>query len=227
MASLARVLSRLVAPQGNLPVLDEGDRNGLVATTGLAPGDGDHLEGDWLTLVAPVRPALARLEAWQLGAAAQGGALAWWTNSDDPWRRAEIAALVADPARRLGAGFDVAPTVVAVGPPGALEAPRVAVGVVDSYTEWLPLRSRDTQAAFGFNAPAARAPQAILLAVPPSGGHLTEDGVAVMLAELRALVVARGARAADVRDLSPVLPTILTPSEPRFDLFGPAETFLS
>ena len=43
----------------------------------------------------------------------------------------------------------------------------VAVGLIDAFSEAIPLPQRQTTAAFGFNAPAARAPQAILLAVPP------------------------------------------------------------
>ena len=35
---------------------------------------------------------------------------------------------------------------------------RVVAGVVDAYSETVPMSQRDTHAAFGFNAPAARAP---------------------------------------------------------------------
>ena len=44
----------------------------------------------------------------------------------------------------------------------------VAVGLVDSWAKAVPQRAQRTTAVFGFNAPAARPPQAILLAEPPT-----------------------------------------------------------
>ena len=120
------------------------------------------------------------------------------------------------------------PFFAAVGPAGALSQERVAVGIVDSYAEVLPLRARDTHAAFGFNAPLARAPQAILLAVAPSPDEeLTEDSVGVMLAELRELMVARAATPDDLDLLQPITPSVIAPAVSPYDLFDPSSRFLA
>ncbi len=229
VASLARAISRLAAPQGRLPVLVEWDREALAAASALSTQDEAILEEDWLTVVAPVRPALAAIEAWRLDAAARGGAsLQLWASGEDPWQRDSIAQFAADAAGRTGFGFDVPPFFAAVGPAGALSQERVAVGIVDSYAEVLPLRARDTHAAFGFNAPLARAPQAILLAVAPSPDEeLTEDSVGVMLAELRELVVARAATPDDLDLLQPIAPSVIAPAVSPYDLFDPSSRFLA
>jgi hypothetical protein len=229
VASLARAISRLAAPQGRLPVLVEWDREALAAASALSTQDEAILEEDWLTVVAPVRPALAAIEAWRLDAAARGAAsLQLWASGEDPWQRAAIAQFAADATARTGFGFDVPPFFAAVGPAGALSQERVAVGIVDSYAEVLPLRARDTHAAFGFNAPLARAPQAILLAVAPSPDEeLTEDSVGVMLAELRELMVARAATPDDLDLLQPIAPSVIAPAVSPYDLFDPSSRFLA
>ena len=208
VAGVARALSSLVAPQGNLPILAVWPRDAL---TGLAPLDAaaSTIEDEWLTVVAPVRSALARLEAHQLDARAREvEPLFVWASHTDPWRRSDIAAGAADPATRTPFGYRLNPFVAAFGEVDALAGAGVAVGLVDSYSETVPLPQRDTHAAFGFNAPAARAPQAILLAVPPNADEpLTDADVAVMLGELRELVVARGARMPGLVELGGLLRT--------------------
>ena len=42
--------------------------------------------------------------------------------------------------------------------------------VIDDYTEVVPVADTTTALAFGFDAPGARPPQSILLAVPPVAG---------------------------------------------------------
>ncbi|MGB3956139.1 MAG: hypothetical protein WBL05_12800 [Brooklawnia sp.] len=223
--SIARAVATLAAPQGNLPVLVKWPTSRLLQTAELTSRDPTRWEGEWLTVVAPTRPALARLEAYQLAAEAAGGeALTVWANSGDPWLTEEIAELIA-----FGGGLGGTPPgyACAVGPGDALAGEDVAVGVVDAYAEVLPLRRRDTHAAFGFNAPLARAPQAILIAVPPNAGdRLTDDDVAVMLTELRALLVARAATASDRVD--EVLPTGLPwlGADEAVRLFDPATRFM-
>lgn len=224
--SWARALSALVSPQGNLPILGDWSTADLAAVAPLSPGDPATLGDAWLTVVAPVRPALARVEAFQLRAEAEDGhALAAWVSSPDPWLKAEIEALAAA-ERGLGG---VAPSFTcAFGPPGALDGERVAVGVVDSYTELVPLRARDTHAAFGFNAPLARAPQAILLAVAPNEGDpLTDDDVAVMLRELRELVAARAATPADLVEDGLALRTTWIPEDAPVGILEPAHRYVN
>lgn len=223
--SIARAIATLAAPQGNLPVLVKWPTARLSQAAGLAPRDATSWAGQWLTVVAPTRPALARLEAYQLAAEAAGSAgLKVWANSDDPWLTTQIAELT----DQGGGLFGTPPGYAcAVGPGDALAGEAVAVGVVDAYAEVLPLRRKDTHAAFGFNAPLARAPQAILIAVPPNAGDpLTDDDVAVMLTELRELMVARAATASDRVD--EVLPAGLPwlGADEAVHLFDPPTRFM-
>lgn len=222
VAGLARALSSLVAPQGNLPILTSWDRDAL---TGLAPlhPAASTIEDEWLTLLAPVRSTLARIEAHQLDARSrQVDPLLAWASHADPWRRSDIATGAADTATRTPFGYRLEPFVAAFGEVDALSGAMVAVGLVDSYSEIVPLPQRDTHAAFGFNAPRARAPQAILLAVPPNADEpLTDDDVAVMLAELRELVVARGARMPDLVEAGGLLRTTWIPQDEPVSVLDP------
>jgi hypothetical protein len=68
---------------------------------------------------------------------------------------------------------------------------------------------RTTMTAFGFNAPAARAPQAILLAVPPRPRQRLDDELLwQIVAETRELAHARAARVEDLGDLQALTPTM-------------------
>lgn len=196
MQSLARALSQLVCASDVLPVLIEWDTATLQAQTGLVDRAQASLDEDWLTVVAPVRPPLARLEALQLGADAD--ALTAWTSSPgDPWRTDVVAEnLNRRQTESQGPSLMMPRLVVAYGPSGALKTATVAAGVVDVFSESVPMPQRNTYAAFGFNAPAARAPQAILLAVPPVVGlRLDDPTLEQVLQETRELTVARTLRA--------------------------------
>lgn len=237
VAGLAEQLSALVSPQTTLPILPhwttaalrEAVDDSATATRAnpvpLAAQQASRFQDDWLTVVAATRPALARLEAQLLGPA---GGLAIWGTGEDPWRRDQIAALLATDHTRKGDGFAVTPYTAVIGPDGALDAEELAVGVVDSYSEWLPMRARDSHAAFGFNAPRARAPQAILIAVSPERGtDLTADLLAIILSELRASLVARTASPDQMREVAAILPSVLVPHESPYQLFGPAVDFVA
>ena len=84
VSELATAIGALVAPEGPLPVfarLPAAAFDGLriePTTAGPAP----RLDPEWLEMVATVRPALARLEAVQLGQriASGGRPLRAWTN---------------------------------------------------------------------------------------------------------------------------------------------------
>jgi hypothetical protein len=221
VAALARTISSLAAPQANLPVLNGWDTATLSAATGLQALDAGTFEQSWLTTVATVRAPLARLEAFQLDAAARAApGLSVWASSGDPWQSIEVDQM--HQASRGVFGTAVPPFIAAIGPGGALGASTVAVGVVDSYTEVVPLRNRGTHAAFGFNAPLARAPQAILLAVPPNPGDpLTDDDIEVMLRELREVVVARTATMTDRADDSFLTRTTWLPADEPVSILDP------
>ncbi len=206
--SLARALSTLAAPQGNLPILIEWSLARLNEATGIAPQPRPGLDEAWLSIAAAVRPPLARIEAVQLDALRGGAApLTMWASGPDPWLVDEISAVQ---VARATEPIEQTPTPrfrAAFGPPTAFDGTSVAVGVVDAYTEMVPVPQRTTNAAFGFNAPAARAPQAILVAVPPSEGvRLEDDLLHEILAETRELLVARTATGEDLAELGDLLP---------------------
>jgi hypothetical protein len=204
---LLAALTDLVSPTGQLAVLSRLRRDTLPGQMQRAGTSG----AVWLTIVAAVREPLARLEMHQLSAptpANTGPALVGWSNKpDDPWqqdtmnRRRLVIAYTAE-------GLDLA-TLPASG--------TLAVGLLDRFTEFVPATDQTTGVAFGFNAPAARAPQAILLAVPPNpGGALDPETLRDIVSETRTLAHARMARPAEldvaVRGL---LPTALLPATGR------------
>jgi hypothetical protein len=86
----------------------------------------------------------------------------------------------------------------------------VAVAALDAWTDSVPSRSHTTMAAFGFNAPKSRAPQAVLLAVPPDPEQrLDNEGLLDVLLETRELVHARAARPTDLAGLPYASPSPL------------------
>jgi hypothetical protein len=136
--ALGERIRTLLAPVSGLPLICAGT---LPVTTS-TPG----LDRDWLELVAAVRPALARLEAHQL---------------QRPWPAAATA-----PDRLWTVPREGEQQVIVYGP-GLETAGPVAVALLDDWAETVPSSKHTTYAAFGFDAPRARAQQAILLAVPP------------------------------------------------------------
>jgi hypothetical protein len=81
--------------------------------------------------------------------------------------------------------------------------------MIDAFSEAIPVPQRTSTAAFGFNAPAARAAQAILLAVPPRPRQrLDSEVVQQIVAETRQLAHARTARIEDLGELQSLTPTM-------------------
>jgi hypothetical protein len=187
----------LVSPTGQLAI------TGAVRVTALPElARAETLDGDWLTVAAAVRPALAGLEMHQLVA---GRPLMSWTNRPgDPWQRD------ADDLRRLVVLY--APSGLGVATlPGST---RLAVASVDRFSEVIPDSGQLATAAFGFDAPAARAQQAILLAVPPvTTEPLDAKTLVDILAETRELAHARMARPTDLdEELRGLTPSALLPA---------------
>jgi hypothetical protein len=177
---------------------------GPLETEPAAAGGPPRLDATWLELVAAVRPPLARLEAHQALTAALGGPafVAVTNHPDDPW-------LQHVPPEAPGQR-DVPHFVAAYGPEALPAAGHVAVGVLDGWAEVVPHERHTAGAAFRFNAPGARAPQAILLAISPVGGEeLTEDGVLAAVAEARLTAQARMARAEDLGNLDVLVGGVL------------------
>jgi hypothetical protein len=177
----------LITPTGQVAYTGTTPASDLPA---VEPVDGeDGLDPTWLTVVAAVRPPLGRLEAHQLTTSTR---LRPWTNRPgDPWQT--------DPSdkRRLVAVYAVPQLDLAT------TAPRtpLAVAAVDRFSEVIPAAEQTTGAAFGFDAPAARPQQAILLAVPPVTTDTMDHQTLVhILADTRTLAHARMARPVDLDD---------------------------
>ena len=163
---------RTLAGRPDLPVLPIVSRALLPVlrrTAGL-----DHT---WLEIVAAVRPRLAPLEARQLDATLPDwpGAVAAPDASTDPWHSS-------------------GPVVVAYGPGVEDAGAVVAIAVLDGWTDSVPSPRHTTTAAFGFNAPKSRAPQAVLVTVPPDlSQRLDNAGLLDVVLETRELAHARTA----------------------------------
>lgn len=182
----------LVSPTGQLAI------TGPVPATALPDLHLAALDDEWLTVAAAVRPSLARLEVHQL--ASSDPFVAWSNRPADPWQRDETD-------RRHLVAVYAAPGVDP-------RTGRIAVGAVDRFAEVIPNQQQYAGAAFGFDAPAARAQQAILLAVPPiTAEPLDQDTVIDILVETRELAHARMARPVDLAgQFWGLAPTALLPA---------------
>jgi hypothetical protein len=193
-ADLLAAAAALVSPTGQVGVTSSMRSGDLPAVT----RDGE-LDGSWLTVVAAVRPRLAPVEVHQLTATVP--LQPWDTRPADPWQ-----------ADRT----DPRPLVVVYAPPEVdLGADvRTAVAALDRFSEVIPAAEQYTGVAFGFDAPAARAPQAILLAVPPDLTRPLDAGtLARIVTETREVAHARMARPVDVDDqFRALFPTALLPA---------------
>ncbi len=196
---LAAAIAALVSPTGQLAVCGQLRRADLPALSQLP-----DLDRQWLAYLAPVRPAMARLEAFQLAAgtaAGIGARLTSWTNRpQDPWQQnaADIRRLVtahAPASLDLGTGETF------------------AVGRLDRFAESIPGAEQTSTGAFGFDAPGARAPQAILLAAPPDLSKPLDAATLVTIAaETRLLARARMAMPSDLDEISGAAPLPLLPT---------------
>lgn len=178
-SAFADAIVALIAPEGGWPVFARVPESVLAGTVVDDPTIAPRLDPDWLEVVAAVRPALARFEAAQLGAGS--GRLAAWSNRPgDPWQTSTGPGLLA-----------VFGPAGAVGPPPSGQA-AVALAVIDRFAETIPATEHVAAVAFPHDLPPARAPQAIVLAVPPVVDEdLTTDTLIDVIGEVRALARAR------------------------------------
>ncbi|MFM7843878.1 MAG: hypothetical protein ACKPEY_06555, partial [Planctomycetota bacterium] len=201
---LADSLVQLALPQGKWAILLPWSSQAWTNSVGesvslqLAP----ELDQQWLTVVAPTRQNLARLESLQLSLERPLDALC--SHSSDPWCRQsiqEIQAKISNPTAdvknpmdrevRVWVGYGDAAVLNAAAQSGV----EVAVGLIDSFHESIPVPQVTTTAAFGFNAPASRAPQALRLAVSPVPRlQLDPEMLCEIVQETRELAHARSAR---------------------------------
>jgi hypothetical protein len=207
----AAALAELAVPDGRLAILARIPTADLPALQALAPDASTGLSGfdaEWVSTVAAVRQPMARLELLQLEAAldpATAPFRCWSDRRDDPWQTTvQPGPDGRRPASRMVALF---------GPQGVLSGADVALGLVDSWGETVPETEHLTTAAFGFNAPAARAPQAILLAVPPNASRVLDTAALVhMLAETRLAARARAADPGELAAAAAALPSAFLPA---------------
>jgi hypothetical protein len=212
VVNLAQALAQVAVPDGKLAITATWSAAALTSSAALDLGRADaDLDHDWLSVVAAVRPGLARLEALQLEAEfhKRFEPLSAWTNSPgNPWQTDVVEQNVIDRGAKKITEIKTPRFVAAYGPADAWQGAKVAAALVDQFSEAIPMAERQTFAAFGFNAPAGRAPQAILLAVPPrSERRLQDEDVLQILKETHQLVHVRGARPDDVT-AQPLAPTM-------------------
>ena len=203
LPQLTTLIRDLAAPAATVPVLGAATGETLTAATGTLTPE-PSLDKTWLELVAAVRPPLARVEAHQALARAHGAPqlTAVTNHPGDPWL---LGAPVEGPGNR-----NVPHLVIAYGPETPPPAGDVALGVLDGWAEVIPDERHTAGAAFRFNAPGARAPQAFLVAVTPVRGEdLTTEGVLATVAQARATAHARTARAEDLGNLDVLAAGIL------------------
>ncbi len=208
VSSLASAIASLAAPNARLAILACWSKNDLVQNTQLDPAQTEPaLNETWLTVVAATRSNLARLEAVQLEMVSP---LATWSSSPgDPWQTGIVKQNNDKREEASSLAMRMPRFVAAYGMEATWQGEKVAVGLVDAFSEAIPMRQRTTVTAFGFNAPSARAPQAILLAVPPKPQQkLDADLLLKIVAETRELAHARTARIEDLGDLQALAPSM-------------------
>ena len=225
---IAQAIADLVAPGGALPVFTRVRRAQVASVAGgaapltvepreampLAGNAGaarNRLDRTWLATVAAVRASAARVEAYGFESTWKSWpALYAWTNvPSDPWQQGAV--------RPDRVSSPPLPALVATyAPKGTLEiddATFVAVSLLDSWTETIPSEQHTVTAAFGFNAPASRPPQAILVAVPPKdNAPLDVAALLDILGETRELAHARMATLRDLHAYAAALPMTMVPS---------------
>ncbi|MCC2313608.1 hypothetical protein [Cellulomonas xiejunii] len=191
---LLAALAALVSPTGQIAItatLPPAVRPALTRDSTLAT--------EWLPVIAAVRERLAHVEAGQL----DGGApfTAWTNKPGDPWQTQ------AGDTRRQLVAYAPAGTDLSAADP-------LAVAAVDDFAEFVPDEQQTTAVTFGFDAPSARAPQAILLAVPPDLAVPLDDRALVeTVVGTRELAHARVARPADLAPgLRGMQPSALLPA---------------
>jgi hypothetical protein len=213
-------LARLHAVFGEgfpvLPLFTMPEPGGVSASmadrAALLHGD-DLAPLSWLHRMALVRPELDALSSALTAAEA--------LDRDVDLPRLEVLQLPHEPGRRwvAHAGADDGAATGTVGivvhAPGGLDPTRPVAGVVvDQWTETIPFGEETTGLTFQYDAPAARAPQAIVLAVP---GRLDADRwsferLLATVREAMALTRIRAVGPKELPDLGGFLPAVYLPA---------------
>lgn len=202
VADLVESIIALVGPEAGYPIFGVLPAASFVGVRAepVQVGQAQRLDPDWLEVVAAVRPALTRLEAAQLGELVRAGGRplrAWTSRPGDPWQTASVASEGTVPAGRLVAVFG--PQGVLPPRPKSTTVGTVGAAVIDRFAETIPETEHTASVAFPHDIPTARAPQAVLLAVPPAVDQpLTTEVLVDIVVETRDLTRARTTGAAAV-----------------------------
>jgi hypothetical protein len=201
-----------------------GDRDALLGKAAL--GQDDTAIAGWLTQLGCVREATARLADVLTAAEALGTSTGYAAADDD----LKLLQFPRDAAARWGAlppapGQVLRGTVAVVAhAPAALQAvaPDDAIAglFIDEWSETLPNSEQTTGMAFHFDAPGARPPQAVLLAVPadPAAEAWTLDALLATVTEAMALARLRAVRPQDLQGLGLILPGLFLSNNYRRDV---------
>lgn len=227
--TVARVHAIFGAAFPVLPVFTLGGYAGEVAAS-LAERatllDGDELAiAGWLPKLGCVHEGAGRLADVLSAAEARGLAL-----DGGDFQLVQMGAPGVTPVRRWGAlppaeGDDLRGVVaVAAYAPGSLQAVAPDSGFaglfVDEWSETIPSTEETTGLSFHFDAPGARAPQTMLLAVPsdPAAEQWTLDELLAVVDEALALARLRAVRPQDLHGLGNLLPGLMLSNNFRRDV---------
>jgi hypothetical protein len=173
-APVAARLKNLLGDRVPPPPAAVGSAGALGFGAAIRPFD---LDTGWLEPISAVRPEAAAIEAYQLAPGPGASSFHGYVSGLAPWS-------IPTPGNNQ--------TTILYGPPGALVGESVAVWGLGTWSEVVPSRDHQTHAAFGFNAPDSRAPQAVLSVVPPDLSRpLDEDDLVATIAWVRRLARAR------------------------------------
>ncbi|MFO1003028.1 MAG: hypothetical protein U0936_22070 [Planctomycetaceae bacterium] len=205
LSARAKLIAEVACADGKLSILSVWSNAAIKQFSEIQPDTPTgQPEEDWLTQVAAVRAPMARIESLQLQSLvrAEFKKLELRTNvPGDPWHSKYVRENSDSEDMNRRRGQSAPRLVAAFGKDGAWNSPQIAVGLIDDFGESIPLAKRQTYASFGFNAPASRPQQAILLAVPPQARtQLTHQVLLQTLLETRELTRARAVRPEDLRN---------------------------
>jgi hypothetical protein len=217
LADVVAAIQELAAG-GRAPTGGAADRTVPLLLPAAIAGTQPLGDPSWLPLVRRVRPAIDGCASTMDALAhAVGAPPAEWTADPaaDPWR--------GRPVDDAGARA----TTVVVRPSGTQAGALLAVAEIDAWSELVPgVVDQDDRwhgaevpvtLAVGFKAPAARAPQAIILAIPPADDvALDVDLVRVCVTEARLLARVRTLPRRSLGPLGAVLPSALLPAADRW-----------
>jgi hypothetical protein len=215
------VLPRFTAANAAALTASQGSRPALCAGDDLAPSS-------WLRRMALVRPGVERLARARSGAEL--------VRSGVVPKDLTVVQLPHTPGERwLALPYPAATAPdVPVAPQGELAIVADCSGTVnfsaplaglfcDAWSETVPGRDETTGIALHHDAPGARPPQAILLAVPPTTDPVwTVEAVVATLTEAHQLARIRGVGPDTVEWLGTLLPAVLLPESvsPEFPVAG-------